>query len=72
MTAAAKLPEASMLSVYDGQRCIGFVLRCGPFEAEAFTAENESLGLFQNEYTAATALWRYAHKQPPAGEGDSP
>jgi hypothetical protein len=65
MTAsAAKLPTASMLSVFDERRCIGVILLRGPAKVEAFTAENESLGLFQNEDQAAAALWRHAHHQP--------
>jgi hypothetical protein len=69
---AAKPPAASMLSVYDGRLAIGFILRRGR-SVEAFTAENESLGLFPSEDIAAAALWRFAHKQPLAGEnGDSP
>jgi hypothetical protein len=61
-----------MLSVYDGRRCIGLILRRGPTGVEGFTAENESLGCFRTDDEAATALWKYAHKQPLAGEGDSP
>jgi hypothetical protein len=62
--AAAKSPESSLLSVYDGRCCIGLILRRGPAGVEAFDAANESLGLFQNEDEAAAALWRCAHKQP--------
>jgi len=72
-TATAKHPVASMLSVYDGRLAIGFILRRGPIGVEGFTAENESLGCFRTEDEAATALWKYAHKQPLAGEhGDPP
>jgi hypothetical protein len=75
MTAAtAPKPSAtSLLSVYDGRCCIGFVLRCGPLGAEALTTEHESIGQFQNEDAAATALWKHAHKQPlDGGNGGSP
>jgi hypothetical protein len=61
---AAKLTESAMLSVYDGQAAIGFVIRRGPAGAESFTAEGGSLGLFRTVDAAATALWKHAHKQP--------
>jgi hypothetical protein len=73
MTAAtAKAPASSLLSVYDGQRCIGMLLRRGPIGVEGFTAENESLGCFRTEDEAATALWKYARKQPLAGAHGGP
>jgi hypothetical protein len=61
-----------MLSIYDGQQCIGFVLARGPAGVEAFDAASESLGCFKTEDEAATAVWKYAHGQTLAGEGDSP
>jgi hypothetical protein len=53
----------AMLSVYDGQVAIGFVFRRGRDGAEAFTADEHSLGTFKNELLAAAALWRHAHGQ---------
>jgi hypothetical protein len=61
-----------MLSVYDGRLAIGFILRRGRSGVEAFTAdENESLGLFPSEDTAAAALWRHSRKQPAGENGGS-
>jgi hypothetical protein len=64
MTAPALKPTApSMLAVYDGSNCIGFVLRRAA-GVEAFDVADSSLGLFASEATAASALWRCARKQP--------
>jgi len=64
MTAPAPKPTApSMLAVYDGPNCIGFVLRRGPAGVEAFDAADSSLGLFESEAAAASALWRRARGQ---------
>jgi hypothetical protein len=46
---------ASMMSVYDGQRCIGFLLRRGK-AVEAFDGDSKSLGIFPNQATAAGAI----------------
>jgi hypothetical protein len=53
----------AMLTVYDGQQAIGFVLRRGPVGVEAFTASDDSLGLFRNERDAASAIWKHARGQ---------
>jgi hypothetical protein len=46
----------AMLSVYDGQRAIGFILQRGKLGYEAFTANERSLGLFKNQNDAAAAI----------------
>jgi hypothetical protein len=58
-------PQATeaLLTVYDGQRAIGFILRRGPGGVEAFAADDTSLGLFDNDDTAAAAIWKRAHSQ---------
>jgi hypothetical protein len=46
-----------MASVFnDDGRCLGFVLQRGPAGFEAFTADECSLGLFEDERKAANAL----------------
>jgi hypothetical protein len=54
---------APMLSVYDGRECIGFILRRGGGGAEAFTADDRSVGLFKDDEDAALELWRRARGQ---------
>jgi hypothetical protein len=53
------LPQKSaapMLSIYDGQRCIGFILKRGKAGVEAFDANCTSLGVFATEPAAADAV----------------
>lgn len=45
-----------MLSVYVGQLCIGFVMLRGPAGAEAFDADEQSLGIFPDQRSAADAV----------------
>jgi hypothetical protein len=45
-----------MLSVYDGQRCIGFVLSRGKLGFELFDAAERSHGLFRTQQEAVSAL----------------
>ena len=50
-------PEpARMHSVYDGRRCIGFLLARGEHEVEAFDAHDKSLGTFASLKRAADAV----------------
>ena len=53
MTAAGTSP---LQSVYDGQRCVGFVYARGKQGFEAFTAAQQSLGVFRTQREAATAV----------------
>jgi hypothetical protein len=50
-------PSRSMLSVYDGQRCVGFFLPRGPDGCEAYDAGGTSIGLFPTQEAAAAALY---------------
>lgn len=45
-----------LTSIYDGQRCIGFLLRRGKSGVEAYDADCISLGLFPTEGEAANAV----------------
>jgi hypothetical protein len=51
-----------MLTVYDGQRCVGFILRRGKLGYEAFTADDRSVGIFRTQHEAANALTGVAEK----------
>ncbi len=44
------------LSVYDGSRCIGFLMPRGRQGIEAFDADDRSLGLFLTQKSAADAV----------------
>jgi hypothetical protein len=50
VTAASSV---SMLSVYDGRECIGFILSRGKLGFEAFDSNQQTLGTFPNEKEAA-------------------
>jgi hypothetical protein len=52
----------SLVSVYDGQTCIGFLLSRGCRGIEAFDAAERSLGLFSDQRAAADALSAEAEK----------
>jgi hypothetical protein len=45
-----------MVSIYDGQRCCGWVFARGKQGFEAFTAAQQSLGIFRTQREAATAV----------------
>jgi hypothetical protein len=45
-----------LLSVYDGRRCLGFVLSRGLSGYEAFDPGDRSLGLYATQKLAADAL----------------
>ena len=45
-----------MVAVYDGQRCVGHVLRRGTAGFEAFDADNRSLGTYLSQREAAAAI----------------
>jgi hypothetical protein len=50
------MTAAPMVSVYDGQRCLGFILRRGKLGFELFDHNERSLGLFPSQREAARAL----------------
>jgi hypothetical protein len=49
--------------VYDGRECLGFILNRGKLGFEAIDRDERSLGFFQTEREAATAIMR---EQPQA------
>jgi hypothetical protein len=59
---------APMVSVYDGQTCIGWVLRRHWVNGwavayEALDPQERSLGIFSSDHEAAEAVWRSARGQ---------
>jgi len=52
-----------ILSVTDGRDCIGHLIDRGRDGVEAFTADEQSIGMFANTTDAATACWKYARGQ---------
>jgi hypothetical protein len=49
-------PDRSLLTVYDGQRCLGYVLKRGPAGVEAFDVNDQSLGVFRDVPAAKNAI----------------
>ena len=59
--------KPAMTSVYDGQRCLGFVLKRHWVNGlavayEAFSADERPLGIFESQDAAAAEVWRRAHE----------
>ena len=54
----ATAPPASLACVYDGRDCLGFILARGKLGFEAIDRDEQSLGLFQTQREAATAIMR--------------
>jgi hypothetical protein len=52
-----------LLCVYDGRECLGFILARGKLGFEAVDRDERSLGVFQTQREAATAVLR---EQPQA------
>jgi hypothetical protein len=50
------LPTTGLLSVYDGQQCIGHLIRRGKAGVEAFDVEDRSLGIFSSQHEAIAAM----------------
>ena len=46
----------TLLSVYDGQECCGFLIRRPRRGVEAFDRDENSLGIFPSEVEAANAV----------------
>jgi hypothetical protein len=44
---------AWLLSLYSGQKCVGFLLRRGKAGVEAFDRDSRSLGVFPDQQAAA-------------------
>jgi hypothetical protein len=54
---SAPKPAASpMVSVYDGQQCLGNILSRGPKGYEAFDRDDKSVAIFKTQAEAARAL----------------
>ena len=51
-----------MLSVYDGQRCLGHIIMRGKRGFEAFDADDNRLGTFLTDREAANAVSRAAEE----------
>jgi hypothetical protein len=47
---------AAMISIYDGRRCIGFVLARGRAGFEAFDAADHSPGVFETQNAAINKI----------------
>jgi hypothetical protein len=50
------MTTASLLSVYDGRRCVGFLLHRSLAGWEAFTADEKSIGTYPTQKAAADAI----------------
>jgi hypothetical protein len=50
----------SLLGVYDGQRCLGFLLPRNREGVEAFDVNTKSLGLYPTQAAAADAIFKVA------------
>ena len=53
---AAGRHQTSMLTVYDGQRCVGFVLNRGKAGYEAINDNDRSIGAFATQRDAVNEL----------------
>jgi hypothetical protein len=62
-----RVPVTAMLSVYDGQRSIGFVLARSKSGHEAFDVEGTSLGLYPKQKAAMAAVSAAATTPAEAG-----
>jgi hypothetical protein len=62
--------SSSMVSIYDGQRCCGWVFARCKQGFEAFTAAQQSLGIFARQREAATAIMRKAAAEIPEIEAE--
>jgi len=52
----ARVAISPLAYVYNGRECLGFVLSRGRAGFEAFTADEQSLGLFKTRAQAADAV----------------
>jgi hypothetical protein len=49
--------QSPLSYVYDGARCLGFILKRGKLGFEAIDREETSLGIFQTQAAAANAVF---------------
>ena len=54
--AEASSPPTACLSVYDGRRCIGFLMLRGRQRVATFNADERSLGIFPDTNAAVGAI----------------
>ena len=57
--------QTAMLSVYDGQRCLGHIIKRGERGFEAYNHDDQSLGVFPSDHEAADAVTRAAEEAMP-------
>jgi hypothetical protein len=55
--------SSAAMSVYDGPRCIGFIIAHGRTSYESLDVDQQFVGLFSHEGEAAAALWRIGRGQ---------
>jgi hypothetical protein len=56
MSGQRERTASAMFSIYDGRICVGHILGRGRSGFEAFTAQDESLGLFASQQDAINEL----------------
>ena len=52
--------------VYDGRKCLGFILKRGKLGFEAIDREEASLGIFKTQTAAVNAI--FSHEKSPAAK----
>jgi hypothetical protein len=55
--------DRSLVTVYDGRDCVGHLIRRGAAGVEAYDINDQSLGVHENDDTAAAAVWRAARSK---------
>jgi hypothetical protein len=68
MTRAPGKPATTMVSIYDGTQCRGWVLQRHWVNGlavayEAFNASERSLGIFGTQAAAVSEVWHRAHEE---------
>jgi hypothetical protein len=51
------MTDPTMLSVYDGRECLGFILARGKLGFEAFNRSEISIGMFKTQDAAANTVF---------------
>jgi hypothetical protein len=72
MSARSSDKSSATMSVYDGRRCIGFIIAHGRTSHESFDVDQHSVGLFSHERDAAAALWRIGRGQVVTNQEKAP
>jgi hypothetical protein len=63
MATETSKPRDSFVSVFDGRQYIGAIIRRGPSGVEGYTADDQSVGLWPDDASAANEIWKRAHGQ---------